>query len=301
MTKDISVTVDDLKKCKTLSECTKLVLGVDYYNGRTKKLLLDFCKELNFDIISYIEEKKVRHCNQCGKVLCGSQKKFCSSSCAATYNNIKRGKHSDETKKKISETLLLKKRDKDSIIERYSNGKIKKINNSTIPNKRKKEFLKVCCVCHKEFYSVKENTTHCSRKCVGADKEYKAHLRNKVLERVENGTHQGWKNRNITSYPEKFWITVLENNNIEYKREFYEKPYFLDFAIVKNNLTIDLEIDGKQHKYNDRKESDIKRDKFLNEKGYVVYRIEWNEINSEKGKKEMKSKIESFLNFYQNI
>ena len=35
-----------------------------------------------------------------------------------------------------------------------------------------------------------------------------------MLEKVKNGTHKGWQSRNITSYPEKFFISVLKNNNL---------------------------------------------------------------------------------------
>ena len=73
--------------------------------------------------------------------------------------------------------------------------------------------------------------------------------------------------------------------------------YFLDFYIEIGDRKIDLEIDGKQHKYKDRQESDIKRDNFLISKGYEVYRIDWNEINTENGKKLMKNKINQFLNY----
>jgi predicted signal transduction protein with EAL and GGDEF domain len=78
-------------------------------------------------------------------------------------------------------------------------------------------------------------------------------------------------------------------------------PDFLDFYIEINNKKIDLEIDGKQHNYPDRKESDKQRDKILKNAGYIVYRIKWNEINSEDGKIKMKSKIDKFLDFINNL
>ena len=90
---------------------------------------------------------------------------------------------------------------------------------------------------------------------------------------------------------------MLNNNSIPFVREdFSTKRYFLDFLIEKNGKKIDLEIDGKQHK--DRKEHDVERDAFLSENGYVVYRVKWNSINSEKGKLAMKKKVDDFLDFY---
>jgi very-short-patch-repair endonuclease len=38
--------------------------------------------------------------------------------------------------------------------------------------------------------------------------------------------------------------TLLKNNNIEYIEEFYDE-FFIDFAIKKENIAI--ELDGMQH------------------------------------------------------
>ena len=100
-------------------------------------------------------------------------------------------------------------------------------------------------------------------------------------------------------------MQVLDNNNIEYQREIPVKHnksnYFLDFVIKQNGKLIDLEIDGKQHTYSDRIESDIIRDLYLTKQGYLVYRVAWNEISSEEGAQTMKEKIEAFLTFYNSL
>ena len=116
----------------------------------------------------------------------------------------------------------------------------------------------------------------------------------------KNGTRFGWRSRKITSFPEEFWKRVLDNNHISYQVNFpvsrkslgdsSSKSYFLDFKIGTN---IDLEIDGAQHRF--RKEHDEKRDKLLTNGGYKIYRIPWNEINSESGKYQMAKKIDDFL------
>lgn len=108
--------------------------------------------------------------------------------------------------------------------------------------------------------------------------------------------------RNITSYPENFWKRVLDNNNIEYIKEYSLKRenllrYFLDFYIEINDRKIDLEIDGRQHLFEERKQHDKIRDEYIKSKGIEVYRIPWNEINSENGKQLMKEKIDKFLEF----
>ena len=119
---------------------------------------------------------------------------------------------------------------------------------------------------------------------------------------IDEGRFVGWKTRNIKSYAEIFWHNVLQNNNIDYISEHYlDKKYFLDFYIIKNGIEIDLEIDGKQHKYKDRIEHDKIRDEYIKSKNIIVYRIEWNEIKSENGSNLMKEKIDKFLEFYNNI
>ena len=112
---------------------------------------------------------------------------------------------------------------------------------------------------------------------------------------VKSGKHKGWQSRNIKSYPEIFWEKVLNNNGISFIREKRVNGYFLDFVLRKGNKEIDLEIDGKQHKYEDRKIHDKKRDKNLRETGYIIYRIDWNEINSKRGSLKRKAKIRQFL------
>ena len=142
---------------------------------------------------------------------------------------------------------------------------------------------------------------YCSSEC--RSKVANKKISDLAKERIKNGTFQGWKSRNITSYAEKFWKQVLDNNNIQYVREYVleygnkgnGERYFLDFYIEINDRKIDLEIDGKQHLCGDRKEHDKIRDKYIKSKGIEVYRIPWNEINSENGKQLMKEKINNFL------
>lgn len=73
--------------------------------------------------------------------------------------------------------------------------------------------------------------------------------------------------------------------------------YFLDFFFEEK--MIDLEIDGKQHIYSDRKESDRVRDEALSKHGYKVYRIKWKSINTDDGKKYIKEEIDKFLKYYR--
>lgn len=117
--------------------------------------------------------------------------------------------------------------------------------------------------------------------------------------RIKNGKHKGWITRNNPSYPEKFFMTVLKNNNIEYEFENPCGKYFIDFAL--KNKKIALEIDGKQHDVKERKEKDEEKNIFLKSQNWFVYRIKWNNINSLSGKEEMKEKIDNFVKFYNDF
>ena len=233
-------------------------------------------------------------CERCGKVMTtkyGSGR-FCCSSCAHVRE------HTDDTKRKISESLIISigsgERTTYTIItedgkkRRYSTTKKCFICNSPLKNCNKSGLCQQCL----------NHTT------IGKDIR-KETGKVSYLKMKEAGTHQGWKSRNIHSYPEIFWCNVLDNNGISYEMELpvkhIDSNYFLDFYIEKDGIKIDLEIDGKQHKYQDRVESDSNRDEYLKNLGYIVYRVEWNEINTDGGKKNMKNKIESFIDFYNNI
>lgn len=268
--------IDELKNVKTFTECANIIYGINYTNGKIQKNIIDYCFEnYSLDIVSTMKNNKKNYCLNCGKEI-ESGKKFCDSSCAAKYNN-KRRKHSEETKKKISDSL-------------------KK------PKKEKIYYKCVCLGCGNTFLSQKQDAKYCSPKCSNSSNEVKEKIRKKVKERIANGTFNGWNSRNITSYPEQFWERVLKNHNIKYVREdFSTKKYFIDFLIVKNNKKIDLEIDGKQHSYEDRIIHDKERDEFLEKNGYIVYRVPWNEIKSENGKLKMKEKIKKFIEFYNSL
>lgn len=222
----------------------------------------------------------IKTCTYCGNILKTGQKKFCSTSCAAKFNNKLRV-ISDTTKKKISNALKQRYGIRKEFIERQCKicGCIFKV----FRNK------------HGRFYK----STVCSDKCrhqLMIQAGHTAYAKSK-----DAGTNKPWTSRKISSYAEKFFETVLNNNNISYIREFYvgKLGYFLDFKINIKEYIIDLEIDGKQHKR--MSEHDEKRDFQLKELGYIVYRIPWNDINTESGKIEMKNKIDTFLTFISNL
>ena len=132
---DIDKIKESLKNSKSLSESLKkLGKKVNGGNIRTlKKIIIinsiDFPKK---------NINKQKYCLVCGKELEKQQKKFCSSSCAAKYNNKGR-KVSEETRNKISKSLL-KTNKKETINEQ-----------------------KYCLVCGKELKG--RQKLYCSQKC----------------------------------------------------------------------------------------------------------------------------------------
>lgn len=257
-------------------------------------------------------EKACPCCGQEFETVIGSkgEKKFCSKHCSATYSGNKSRNISDEQKKIVSTKLKAfyeahpELRKTCSINAQRLNNKRYNLKNEIKPYIDKPERL--CDICNAKI-NFKNKTGLCQH-CLRTTEQGRRILSDngkKVAELlISEGRHKGWQSRNITSYAEKFWIKVLDNNKVSYKREIVVKynngpsdRYFLDFYIESNGRKIDLEIDGKQHKYADRAEHDRIRDERLTNLGYIVYRIDWNEINSEEGKLRMKEKIDEFLDF----
>jgi very-short-patch-repair endonuclease len=119
--------------------------------------------------------------------------------------------------------------------------------------------------------------------------ESKKIMREKRLEFMKNNPEKtAWRLSNV-SYPEKLCIEYIEKNGLDKKysivREYSVFPYFVDFAFL--NEMVAVEIDGSQHLLPERKESDDKKDKLLNDLGWLVVRI---------SEKEIKTNIENVFN-----
>lgn len=112
--------------------------------------------------------------------------------------------------------------------------------------------------------------------------ESKKIMREKRLEFMKNNPEKtAWRLYNV-SYPEKLCIEYIEKNSLDKKysivREFSVFPYFIDFAFV--NEMVAVEIDGSQHLLPERKERDDKKDKLLNDLGWLVIRVSEKEIKT---------------------
>ena len=112
--------------------------------------------------------------------------------------------------------------------------------------------------------------------------ESKKIMREKRLKFMKNNPEKtAWRLSNV-SYPEKLCIEYIEKNSLDKKysivREYSVFPYFIDFAFV--NEMVAIEIDGSQHLLPERKERDDKKDKLLNDLGWLVIRVSEKEIKT---------------------
>jgi very-short-patch-repair endonuclease len=116
--------------------------------------------------------------------------------------------------------------------------------------------------------------------------ETRLKISNKMIQLSKDGVLKGWSiNNDINrrSYPEKFFIKLLEMNDLYSKYTIKEKlsfgKYFLDFAFLE--IKTDVEIDGQQHFISEKAiNHDLKRDQYLLENGWNVYRIAWLELKN---------------------
>lgn len=257
-------------------------------------------------------KKKTVICPACGKEFETVNGKFCSRYCSTHFSGNKSRIRTEESKKKISETLKNYYKNNEEARRKATEAAYKAAEARFHQHFERKELKELdrFCSCGKKI--ARANKSGLCQDCLRHTEKGKQLMSNAskiaVTKLIAEGRHKGWQSRNIVSYAEKFWIIVLDNNKVPYQREFVQKygskaceRYFLDFFIEKNGKKIDLEIDGKQHKYEDRKSSDAERDRRLVNLGYNVYRIDWNEISSEEGKLLMKNKIDNFMNWYHNL
>lgn len=95
------------------------------------------------------------NCKQCGAPLTGSQKLFCSRSCASTFNNLQRGPRSEETKLKIKLALEAK----------YPSSK-RRLAKNKIGKKDTTKEIRQCKICQSMFSCVPSSLRQtCSSKC----------------------------------------------------------------------------------------------------------------------------------------
>ena len=159
-----------------------------------------------------MKKEKKCECLLCGKELVGKYryiKKFCNSSCAATYNNRRR-KHSDKTKEKISNTLkgVVKiKGDKINKVKycKMCGNEVPSLHHTYCSKKCQYKnkylnygFILTCEECGKDYKSHHKNQKFCSREC-STNNRQKIYLNNWL-----SGTSIFNANSGIPSYIRKF-------------------------------------------------------------------------------------------------
>lgn len=142
------------------------------------------------------------------------------------------------------------------------------------------------------FFNNIENELHRETK----KKRHKEGIDKSLLE----GKFRGWTTKKTErSYPEKYFSGCIIKNKLNEQYTILEQvqasKYTLDFVFVE--LKLDVEIDGSQHFYKKKViESDKRRNEYLINNGWKVYRIAWSDMvkNSQK-------EINEFLDYLKNI
>jgi hypothetical protein len=145
--------------------------------------------------------------------------KFCSKSCSASFNNIKRGVKSESTKLKISNSMKVQRL--------KSKGNI-------IPNRYSKIFLIECKICNKQRY-VNHAKQH-QQTCGSADCKTVASVGQRTY---QNGSRKPvwffnpYENKNVLL--ESSWEVEIANYLIQLGIE-WNRPSFIKW-VDSNNVT----------------------------------------------------------------
>lgn len=99
-----------------------------------------------------------------------------------------------------------------------------------------------------------------------------------------------------TSYPETYFLELIEKEQLPLKHHLQVSLYQLDF--YNQEKMFYLEIDGEQHHVDKRVvASDIKRTAYLTSLGWTGYRIRWSEYQKKSYEEKAKviTEIKNFL------
>lgn len=249
--------------------------------GIARKKAIQRTKELKQARVNEYYQKPTL-CLSCSSILPYEKKKdkikFCSQSCSASYNNKKRPPQTKEQRQKKSETLKAKNRG-------YSESRNCQWCNKEFTHKRKANPGRFCSrACAMEHHN----------KVTKQTPEHRKMLRDNMARRIKEGKHKGWASRTKLkpSYPERYFMTVLDNLSLVYTRELKVGKFFIDFAFEDKRVA--LEIDGKQHTRDEHVERDKRKDQFLTNCGWVVFRIKWT--NPKTNKQALETRITELRN-----
>jgi very-short-patch-repair endonuclease len=153
----------------------------------------------------------------------------------------------------------------------------------------RKKYRTVCSKCDAEFESKRNDRSLCNA-CT------KIAAGNKGGETMrERGSHAGWHNRKgERSYPERYFEDVFDKEGINgWQPDKKVGRWFIDFAF--SDKMIAVEIDGRQHKIQDRAESDKLKDEYLRSQGWKVIRIDWFNPRTQSGKDRLHPQVKALL------
>ena len=257
------------------------------------------------------------NCEYCGKELIvvdsvykASKTKhfFCNSSCAAKYNNSKRGPVSEETKKKTRESIIAYYKSIGVYDEEGGYGvKCKKEK----PKKSRSKYSKhICKVCGKEYYPSDKGATRtfCSQECL---KEYRAHRKQYLSEDTISrlsaaGRHSvDVQSENRRSKNEKLFCELCEK---QFKNVKHNESTFngWDADIIIEDIKVAILWNGKWHyekiKENHSVEQVQNRDKIkikeIKNCGYKPYIVkDMGKFNQQF----VESEFEKFMNIYSGM
>lgn len=215
------------EKCGKIFYAEKKQIKFELKSNRGR---LKFCS-VNCASSSH-KKKHNLHCEECGKeieILDSVYQKsttkhfFCSKSCAAKYNNKLR-KQSDETKRKISESLNEYYTTHPRVLKEKPKRQVKQ-------RKNKPYKLRICKLCGKTYTLQDKGSTRnfCSKEC---SEEYRMH-RKKYLseESIKKLSAAGRHSSNIQSQNrrsknEKYFCELCENY---FKNVKHNEPIFNDW------------------------------------------------------------------------
>jgi very-short-patch-repair endonuclease len=162
-------------------------------------------------------------------------------------------------------------------------------------------YEKLCNWCKFPFVSKRKTKRFCTIKCrdewnaeFRQSIEYKTRISNIQKQLYKDGITKGWASRTKLkpSYPEQYFINLFDTEHIDYQREVKFGRYFADFYFENQQLI--LEVDGSQHNREPYKQSDIRKDQYLSEQGFTVFRIKWVNPTNNKNRSILYEQINEF-------
>lgn len=221
-------------------------------------------------------------CGKCSRSLTANQIRdgirFCSRACS---NSAVPRLASEESRQKMKASLSASTR--------------------KLPRNELGQIQRTCTVCS-NIFSVDDKQRRkkiCSDVCRTIHNFANAKLA--AATRKERGIKSVWKVRTVKpSYAEQYFITLFEKRKFpKWQREVPFGKWFADFAFPTLKLVV--EVDGKQHREAARHQNDLEKDKFIAQLGWTVFRIEWSNPTSLRGKERLYPQLDKLIEFIEFI